>query len=602
VSDTTATFAVQLKDEVSQSAKTAADSLVALEKKLADGQKQLGAMEAAMRKLKAGGKGASDAAKDLKDKIAAQKAALASTQEAYVKLGGTFVRSAGAAQQAAGGLGGLLGQAQALPGPLGAVGGRLAGLAGPAGLAAGATMAVAGAMLALVSAAAAATAALLRYGIAQSNARRSELLRLDGLRMLPQLYGRARASGLEMQAALDRASDSSALGRDELGHYGDQLSRLGIRGEALATSLEAVGMAATVAGERGAAFARRTLVAAARSGRSLDEAAETLRARFGPAAQRMMLDWDVQTRRLRQSLDRLFSGLRIEQFLEGVRSVFSIFSQTTVTGRALKAVVESLFQPLIDFAAGPVMLAVRRFFQGMVLGALMVESGVLQLRVALRDAFGPGSIFEGIDGEMVAFRAGTAVLLGLVGAVVLAGVAFGVLGLAIGASLALMAAPLIIAVAAVVGLVAGVRAAYARLIAIDWGALGRAVVDGILGGLRAGIARLTSTVTGMATSIRETFANALQIRSPSRIFADLGEQIPAGLTLGIEAGTPDVGGAVADMVSVPSGLGGGGGGVSVGDIHVHVGPGVDGQSIAEEIRDAIARVLEGAALEMGAPA
>lgn len=556
-----------------------------------------------MRKLKAGGLGASDAAKDLRDKIAAQKAAVAKAQEAYINLGGTFVKTSGAAQQATGSLGGLLGQAQALPGPLGAMAGRLAGMANPATLAAVAVVALAGAMVALVSAVASATAALLRYGIAQSNVRRDELLRLEGLTTLRNRYGLSAGSATEMQAAIDRVSESTALGRGELERYTAQLHRMGMRGANVEAALEGVAIAASVQGERGAARFMALASAAARTGRSVRALTDDYQARLGPIARRQMLSLDVQTRRLHQNLERLFSGLRIEQFLEGVRSVLSVFSQTTVTGRALKAIVESLFQPLIDFAAGPVMNLVKRFFQGMVLGALLVERVILQLRIAFRDTFGPGSIFDGIDMEMAAFKIGATVLIGVVGAVVMASVAFAALGAAIGASLALMAAPLIITVGAVVALIAGVRAAYQRIVALDWAALGRSVVDGIVGGLSAGIARLTSTVTGMATSIRETFSSALQIRSPSRIFAELGEQIPAGLTVGIESGTAEVGGAVSSMVGVPSGIGGGGGGgVTVGDIHVHVGAGADGQSIAEEIRDAIARVLEGAALEMGAPA
>jgi hypothetical protein len=144
--------------------------------------------------------------------------------------------------------------------------------------------------------------------------------------------------------------------------------------------------------------------------------------------------------------------------------------------------------------------------------------------------------------------------------------------------------------------------AYERIAAIDWQGLGNTIVDGIAGGIRAGISRVTSAVTTVASSVRSTFANALQIRSPSRVFAELGEQIPAGLTLGIEAGTPDVAGSVEGMVQPPAGLGRVGQSISVGEVHVHVGPGADAASIADGIRDALARALEGVALEMGAPA
>ncbi len=577
--DATANYTVALRDEVSGSATSAADSLEALNDKINAGQKKLKEMEAALRKLKAGGKGTSAAAAELKDKITAQKAAIASAQEQYVKLGGAFGKTTPKAQGIAGALGELLGQAKGLPGPLGSVAGRLTGIGGIAGGVSLAIGAVVGAMVALLAITARTTVALLRYGIAQSNARRSEMLRIEGLALLPQLYGRARAGGAEMQAAIDRASDSTTLGRDELARYGDQLSRLGIRGAALSTSLEVLGMAATAAGERGAAFARRMLLSAAQTGQSLDEVADRLRGRFGPLARRVMLDWNVQAEKLRQNLDRLFSGLRIEAFLQGVQSILAVFSQTTVTGRALKNVIESLFQPLLDAVTDATPL-VRRIFQGIVLGALLVERQILRIRLWFRETFGDASPLAGLDTQMLVFKAGAALVVMFATAVVLAAAGLAALGVAAAAIIS----PILTLGAAAVG-------------------VGSAIVDGLVAGLRGGIARVTQTVRSIADSVRTTFRNVLQIRSPSRVFAELGAQIPAGVTMGIEAGSPDASGAAAELVQPPAGAAGGRGGASITitELHIHAQTN-DPREHARTLVDELAALLEGSAITMGAPA
>lgn len=575
----TATFAVELKDETSGAAEHAASSLENLKKKITEGKKALSEMQAAQRAMKGASGEAAEASKKLADKIAAQKASLAAANAQFVQLGGTFGQATPKAQGFLAEMKGLLKEGKGLPGPLGAIAGRLGALAGPAALAAAAIGLVVGAMVALVAVTARATLSLLRYGVMQSNARRAELLRLEGLALLPRMYGRARASGEEMQSAIDRASDSTSLGRAELARYGDQLSRLGIRGAALSTSLEVVGIAATAAGERGAAFARRMLVSAARTGQSLDDVADRLRGRFGPLARRVMLDWNVQVAKLRENLERLFSGLRIEGFLSGLQSILAVFSQSTVTGQALKRVIESLFQPLIDAVTRAAPL-VRRFFQGMVLGALLVERQILRLRIWLRDTFGEGSVFDGIDTQMLVFRAGAALVIAFAGAVVLAAAGLA----ALGAAAAAILSPILTLGAAAV-------------------AVGTSIVDGLVAGVRGGIARATSAVQDLATRVRGAFSGALRIQSPSRVFADLGRQIPAGVTLGIEAGSPEASGAAGELVQPPAAAGRAGGtpSISIAELHIHA-PSSEPEALASSFVDRVSELLEGAAITMGAPA
>lgn len=80
---------------------------------------------------------------------------------------------------------------------------------------------------------------------------------------------------------------------------------------------------------------------------------------------------------------------------------------------------------------------------------------------------------------------------------------------------------------------------------------GRAILDGLINGIRARWDALKESVTGIASGIADTVRGALGIRSPSRVFAEIGGHLMGGLQLGIEraAGLP-----LAAMRSVATGL------------------------------------------------
>ena len=95
-----------------------------------------------------------------------------------------------------------------------------------------------------------------------------------------------------------------------------------------------------------------------------------------------------------------------------------------------------------------------------------------------------------------------------------------------------------------------------------------------------GWGRLTGELTALAASLPAPVRDALGIRSPSRVFAELGRQLPAGMAVGIEGGTDRVRSAVNDMVAVPSlaqsaGMRGRSGPL-VEQLHIHVGEGGEG--------------------------
>ncbi len=597
--DPTATFAVELKDETSGAAFAAAASLENLKTKIADDVKALREMQRAMRLLKGGTSTNVAAFRNLRDQIAAQKASIATAQSKFVSLGGTFGKTTTKATTLTDKIKNVGKTASKTGGPIGVMGGLVTRLAAALANPVGVALALSAALLAVGASAVVATAALVRFGIVSSGARRNEALQIEGLNTLRQQYGRTTASVKAMQGAIDRASDSTNVGRGTLQTYARQLSRAGLRGDALTDAVEAMGIAAMVQGDRGASRFRALAINARLTGGSVRDLAEDYRNRLGPIARRQMLSIGNQTARLRRNLSRLFSGLRIEAFLSSLADIQNLFSQSTISGRALKGIVERLLQPLIDSVAtvGPLVVA---FFQGIIIGALAVEIAVLGLQIAFRRVFGRSESTKGIDALNVALAAGAV----FVGVLVL-----GVLALGAAFAFALAVVASFVAVFAVVpasligiGLSIGVaigktidffRETNFRQLAID-------MIEGLLRGLRSGAAALTRGVERLATGATSAFRSALGISSPSRVFAEFGTNITAGLAQGIDAGTPAVEDATSTLVESPAG-GGLGGAVSLtfGDININAGESADPRELAASFRDELASVLEGVSIELG---
>lgn len=601
MSTPTATYAVQLDDKVSGPADSAATALAELKAKIEGDVRALRTMQQAMRNLQGGTSVNVEQFKKLRDQIDAQKASIAAAQSQYLSLGGTFRQTAKQAEQLGDrGMGRLLGASKKLPGPLGRVADGVEDLGdlvkGGGAIAAGLVVIAAAAAILVVGLIAGA-AALARYALAQADARRSELLRLEGLASLEQRQGLATASATQLQAAIDRASGAASTSRADVERYAGQLHRAGLRGNALTEALEGVAIVSAVQGDESAKAFARQAAGAARAGRSVRALADDVRTRLGGIARRQLLSLDVQGRKLQENLSRLFGDLPIEGFLEALNEVTSLFSQSTATGRALKTIVEALLGPLLEDVGtlGPI---AKRFFQGLVIGALQLTIGFLRVRRWFRDTFGE-DFFGRIDGATLALEAGTLVVALLAGAAITLAAALAVVAI----SAFLVVLPFLLVAAAIALVIYGVVKLYEWLSELDWSEAGSSLISGLVRGLEAGRDLVVETVRGIASAATDALTSALGIASPSRVFAELGRQIPRGLAVGIEAEASTAGSAVEDL-GQPAGAAGAARGamtVSFGDIIIH-GAGGDARAIAEELVDEIATALDGIGIELGAPA
>jgi hypothetical protein len=629
VADHTATFAVKLEDGTSAPALNAAKAFSQLQDTLAADTKALAEMQKAMKNLNAGTSVNIEQANKLRAAMAAKRDAIAQSTAAILELGGSLTRAApkaakveqsivkiGAAvaktdpkvdhlgktmaqtkpktEKVTSAFEQLTKQANAMPGPLGAILGRFSSLSGllAGGALAVGVMAVATAVIALTAAMAAAIATLASYGIAQANARRSELLRLEGLTKMRFWYKAAAGSATEMQKVIDQVSDSSSLGRGEITKYTEQLYRMGLRGNNLSEALEGVAIKAATQGDAAANAFAGMAAGAALSGRSIHAMTEKVKTRLGGIAAKKMLDLNVQIEKMRENFDALFRDLKIEGLLTAMREVGKVFSQSTVTGRALKTTIEGVVQVVTDGLADAAPYA-KRFFQGMVIGALLLGIVFLQLRKSFRETFG-GDSKKGLDGMNLALDAGILLVSMLVAAVaVLAAIAV------------VLAAPFIALAALVYGLAIAVLAVWDWLKTLDWKAIGSFIIDGILTGLKYGAQLIAPAMTALGTAAWKAFSSVLGIHSPSKVFAELGRAIPEGVAVGVEEGAPTAQSAVESAVGVPKGGGAGGGArgaaLSIGELHFHAANDSQPRAMAEDFRRELERVLEGLAISLGAP-
>lgn len=591
-----AVFVVALEDEISGSASQAAASLVSLRATIDADTKSLSQLQKAMRQMKAAGRQGSDAFAALNTKASAMKAQIGLNVEKFTELGGTFDKLAPKAQ-------GLFGALSSASGPIGSLSsgiGKLGGLltspvAGVIALSVG-VVALAAGMVALASAAARAAVGLAKFAVSSSDARRSEGLQIEGLNTLRSAYGRQVASVNDYQAAIDRASDSTNVGRDTLRGYAQSLTRAGLRGDALTEAVEAMGLAAMVQGERGANRFRALAVNARLAGGSVSDLATRYRDELGPIARRTMLSLENQTTKLNKNLARLFGGLNTEPMLAALDSIGNLLSQSTASGRALKKMFELLFQPIVD-QIGEATPMIENFFKGMVIGAMVAGIGLLRLRNQLRTVF-PGFL-QDANGAKLAVYAGIAAFAIFVGVLALAAVAAGLFALA----MFLVLLPFILIIGAI-GLLAAGIIWLIESIGEAFTSIGDYVsdmIDGIVFAITGGTPRVEAAFNQLASKGAKSFAGRLGIASPSKVFAAFGRNIVDGAVLGVESGSPQLEQTMGGLVEEPVGgaMRGGSTTVSIGDIAINAGESSDPRSLAMAFRDELASVLEGVNIELG---
>lgn len=89
--------------------------------------------------------------------------------------------------------------------------------------------------------------------------------------------------------------------------------------------------------------------------------------------------------------------------------------------------------------------------------------------------------------------------------------------------------------------------------AVDWASIGSDIINGVINGIKNAGSALFQSLKDLASSALKSAKSALKIGSPSRLFADeVGQWIPAGIAVGIEANAEDLNRQIANMINLAS--------------------------------------------------
>jgi hypothetical protein len=552
-------------------------------------------MKAALRNLKGGAETSGTTLAKLKDEIKKQEARIRGSQEAYLKLGGTFKAVAKSGKETVSTFDKLKTGADATGGPLSrflrgvSSFKSLLGSAGFVGIAVAAVAAFALLTVATVGA----TVAMTKFGLSAANTARAERLQLEGANatakwMMSMMWGFTRAtdSAESLQSMIDQVSSSASIGRDKIAGYEASLLSAGLRGKRLQTALEAVAIAAS-GDETGKAaeMVKGMAVSTAYYGGSLDKLANKVKATYGGIVAKKLLDLNVQTMKLKQNMSALFRDMPIEGALKGLKTFLSVFDQTTVTGQTLKYVVNTIASTLLGLApsAGSLM---KVLFQEMIIATLNVMIAVQQLQFAfydVKDAIADvksalRATFDvdnwgGIDALSVATEAARVVFWGL--AVAAGAVALGMIPIviavgAVGAAAWLLyrtvktvfgglidfGNALLDAWSAVFDKIFGLFGATTSVVKGSGSTLGRGFAEGLTKSLRDSIGgEPAKAANELAGSISDAASSKLEVRSPSRVGFRIGKHFGVGLSIGQRSERGGVARASASLVAPMARLG-----------------------------------------------
>lgn len=390
-----------------------------------------------------------------------------------------------------------------LGGPLGKVGqqafgavegfkklGASLGSAGPYVAVAVAIVAIATAVATVTAAAIAGVAAVTAWAVQLADGARTQQLLSDGIAGTVE-------GGRALDAVIRRLGTVVPQTRDELLQMAGDLAKTGLKGKELGDALESAAIKAA-------------------------------KAKFGPEFQKQTLSLANQTARLKGNISELFSGLKIEKLLEGFSKLVELFDSTTVTGRAIKVVFESLFQPLVDGLVA--------FIPKMVSAFIQFEILVLKALIAIKPF-----------GSQIKYVAEVLGVLAVIVAAMTGGFILAVI------------TPFII----IIGLAAGVVAAFMEvydaisttvnmLSSMSLVEIGVAMIQGLANGITGAAGAVLSAITGVVGGAVNAAKNMLGIASPSKVFAEIGGYTAEGMAGGVDDGAGRVQASFGAMVAPPA--------------------------------------------------
>jgi hypothetical protein len=514
------------------------------------------------------------------DKLKAKAEAAASAHDRMGKTSGKIEALAGAAKKASaasklagkgsGNLGDLATGLGSLGGPLGSTGSSAASaaegmtklgssLGGTAAVAVGAAAVI----VALVVVVVAATAAFAKLAVTQADAARSSKLATETL----AIQHKALAG---LGAALPAVQRQTGLSTERLQALATSLAEAGVTAKDLPNALKAAATAEAALGESGSAKIVEQLKAGKKSAAEL---ATEMDQKFGKVVAKKMLSLSSLSTRFGQNLQSIFDGVDLEPFLSALGRVVDLFDTSTASGKFLQRVLGGAAQALVDVMV-PAINAVVRTFLKLEIAVLRTELAILRLRELLNTGEHSGS---GLQGPITTFdnmSASAALAQGNVAA------------LAVAASQA---------------------SGQMQKETAGFSGIGANMMAGLAEGITSNAGAVAAAITGAVGGAITAAKQLLDIKSPSKVFAKMGEQTAQGFAGGVDDAAPQARNALEGLVEPPpaeasGAAGGNGGGVSLEGV-TFVFHGVKDAAAAEApMRKLFVQLLEGDLAALGAEA
>ncbi|MCA9643678.1 MAG: hypothetical protein H6718_03210 [Polyangiaceae bacterium] len=588
-----ATFTLNLAGNLEDNADASESALQALRQSILETTAETTRMQAALTAMKKGGLDQSNAAfRKLSDQLDVHKKSIAQATARYTELGGEFGKIEPPTEKLS----------------------FLDELMGAVDLSATAVVGAVAAVVAVLGALAiglvAAAAKLTMFAISSSDAARSQRIMLDAM-----LGSSAAAASL--QGAIGKVAASTSIGRDEILGYAKQLHAAGLSGAQLEEALQAVSNAASVGADTGKIVSQ--LAAAKNSAQQFNKVIDRTNGLYGDLAKQSAIGFGAQMTRLKESIGELFSGLDLEPFLKGLRSITKLFDSNTASGKALKSLITAVFQPLLTGAAAAAPKVVWLFKEA-IIWALKAGIAVLKVRNAIREALqGPnaGPIKAALYGilvpiALIAIAAATTVTALVIGfglvaaAVFLAFLPFALLGAAIWY---IVDAASTLGAALGDGVSSALDSAKEKLAA--WVSIGKEFITGLATGIGNGLTDVVAAAKKVASGAVSAARAVLDSHSPSRVMMSVGRDTSEGMAIGMDDGASDVvssaqslaAAAVSGADGGPAGAGAkggrGSGGLTIHGLTVNV-HGVDGAD-DPDFAMKMAKAFEQACLMAGFP-
>jgi hypothetical protein len=515
-----------------------------------------------------------------------------------------FARLSDALSQNKDKLSSLAGSAQSAGGPIGSLVGQAKNLASvlSKGGVAGAVVAVAVGLVALAAGAVLATVALAAYAIKASDAARSSAL-------LSSAAAGSGSAGWELETVVDQLSNKIPQARDKTAQWARELTLAGIAGRDMQRTLTTMGTVASAVGDSGAAkirgiaeasrMAQRLMLGArdrfgefaslagtgiksadvyaavAQSMRTsipeakrmvdagivpmkkgleaLERAAET---KFGPIVARQMAALDIQAAKFKENIGKLFSGVNIEKFLEGLKTVTDLFDTNTVMGYALREVFTEIFTKVADLAS-KVFPYVRAAVLGVAFGIIVTATAAKRLYRSFQETF--GGVSSDIDGISLAFKLGAGLVGVFVGSIVALSLAFVALGVIAAMALAPIWLPFAFAalmiylmVSAITAVVDEAKSLGKELEQIDLGKAAENIMNSLINGIKAKIADVKAALASVGAAMVGAFDSVMKINSPSLVMTERANYIVDPLVSVPETRASEVQAAIGGLGNLPA--------------------------------------------------